>query len=102
MTYTVKEMFKTLQGEGGQAGRAAMFCRFTGCNLWNGREVDRARAQCRFCDTDFVGTYGTGGGRFPSAGALADALEASGTMPITTAATSCSPAASPCCSSMPA
>lgn len=74
MTYSVKEIFKTLQGEGGQAGRAAVFCRFTGCNLWSGREEDRATAQCRFCDTDFVGTDGEGGGRFKSATGLADAI----------------------------
>ena len=74
MTYSVKEIFKTLQGEGGQAGRAAVFCRFTGCNLWSGREEDRATAQCRFCDTDFVGTDGEGGGRFKSAIGLADAI----------------------------
>lgn len=74
MTYSVKELFKTLQGEGGQAGRAAVFCRFTGCNLWSGREEDRATAACRFCDTDFVGTDGNGGGRFKSADQLADAV----------------------------
>lgn len=74
MTYAVKEVFKTLQGEGGQAGRAAVFCRFAGCNLWSGREEDRATAQCRFCDTDFVGTDGEGGGRFKTAGSLADAI----------------------------
>ncbi len=74
MTYSVKEIFKTLQGEGGQAGRAGVFCRFTGCNLWSGREEDRATAQCRFCDTDFVGTDGEGGGRFKSAIGLADAI----------------------------
>ena len=67
----VKEIFKTLQGEGAQAGRAAVFCRFSGCNLWSGREQDRAGAGCRFCDTDFVGTDGTGGGRFETAEALA-------------------------------
>jgi 7-carboxy-7-deazaguanine synthase (Cx14CxxC type) len=74
--YSVKEIFLTLQGEGGQAGRAAVFCRFSGCNLWSGREVDRPAAVCRFCDTDFVGMDGVGGGRFPSPGALADAVEA--------------------------
>jgi 7-carboxy-7-deazaguanine synthase (Cx14CxxC type) len=67
MSYAVKEIFKTLQGEGTQAGRVAVFCRFTGCNLWSGRESDRARAVCRFCDTDFVGTDGTLGGRYASA-----------------------------------
>lgn len=72
--YTVKELFHTLQGEGARAGRAAVFCRFSGCNLWSGREDDRARAACSFCDTDFVGTDGPGGGRFPSAQALADAI----------------------------
>jgi 7-carboxy-7-deazaguanine synthase (Cx14CxxC type) len=71
MTYSVKEVFLTLQGEGGQAGRAAVFCRFAGCNLWTGREADRAQAVCRFCDTDFVGTDGTLGGKFDSAEALA-------------------------------
>ena len=74
MSYAVKEIFLTLQGEGGQAGRAAVFCRFTGCNLWSGREEDRATAACNFCDTDFVGMDGPGGGRFASAEALADAI----------------------------
>ena len=74
MAYMVKEIFKTLQGEGAQAGRAAVFCRFSGCNLWSGREQDRAGAVCRFCDTDFVGTDGTGGGRFETAEALALAI----------------------------
>ena len=74
MTYAVKEIFATLQGEGAQAGRASVFCRFAGCNLWSGREADRAAATCRFCDTDFVGTDGEGGGRFADAGALADAI----------------------------
>jgi 7-carboxy-7-deazaguanine synthase (Cx14CxxC type) len=74
VTYAVKEIFKTLQGEGGQAGRAATFCRFAGCNLWSGREADRATARCTFCDTDFVGTDGAGGGRFRTAGALAEAI----------------------------
>lgn len=76
MTYSVKELFKTLQGEGAQAGRAAVFCRFAGCNLWSGREEDRAGATCRFCDTDFVGTDGEGGGKFRDADALADAIAA--------------------------
>ncbi|MFZ4762745.1 MAG: 7-carboxy-7-deazaguanine synthase [Alphaproteobacteria bacterium] len=71
MTYTVKEIFKTLQGEGGQAGKAAVFCRFSGCNLWSGLERDRATAICRFCDTDFVGINGENGGKFASAEALA-------------------------------
>jgi 7-carboxy-7-deazaguanine synthase len=74
MTYSVKELFKTLQGEGAQAGRAAVFCRFAGCNLWSGREDDRATAVCQFCDTDFVGTDGAGGAKFESAEALADAI----------------------------
>ena len=74
MTYTVKEIFYTLQGEGAQAGRAAVFCRFSGCNLWSGREEDRSRAVCQFCDTDFVGT-GPDGGRFKSAKELADAID---------------------------
>ena len=71
MGYVVKEVFSTLQGEGANAGRAAVFCRFAGCNLWSGREDDRANAVCRFCDTEFVGTDGPGGGRFEDAGALA-------------------------------
>src|ERR1700739_3518083 len=74
VSYAVKEIFKTLQGEGAQAGRAAVFCRFSGCNLWNGREEDRAAATCTFCDTDFAGTDGNGGGKFDSAEALADAI----------------------------
>ena len=76
MTYAVKEIFYTLQGEGANAGRPAVFCRFAGCNLWTGREDDRAEAVCRFCDTDFVGTDGTGGGKFPAAAALAAAAAA--------------------------
>lgn len=76
MTYSVKEIFLTLQGEGAQAGRRAVFCRFAGCNLWSGREADRATAQCRFCDTDFVGTDGEGGGKFAEATALAAAIAA--------------------------
>lgn len=74
MSYAVKEIFYTLQGEGVNAGRPAVFCRFAGCNLWSGREQDRAAAQCRFCDTDFVGTDGPGGGRFDTAQALARAV----------------------------
>jgi 7-carboxy-7-deazaguanine synthase len=76
MTYAVKEIYYTLQGEGANTGRAAVFCRFAGCNLWTGREQDRLDATCQFCDTDFVGTDGPGGGRFASARALADAVEA--------------------------
>jgi 7-carboxy-7-deazaguanine synthase len=76
VTYAVKEMFATLQGEGAQSGRASVFCRFAGCNLWSGREPDRAAAQCRFCDTDFIGTDGPGGGRFPDADSLANAIAA--------------------------
>jgi 7-carboxy-7-deazaguanine synthase (Cx14CxxC type) len=76
MTYSVKEIFLTLQGEGGQTGRAAVFCRFAGCNLWTGREADRPRAVCRFCDTDFIGTDGPGGDRFPDAVSLARAIAA--------------------------
>jgi 7-carboxy-7-deazaguanine synthase (Cx14CxxC type) len=75
MSYAVKEIFYTLQGEGAQAGRAAVFCRFAGCNLWSGREADRATAICKFCDTEFVGVDGDGGGRFESANALAAAIE---------------------------
>ena len=74
MSYAVKEIFMTLQGEGAQAGRAAVFCRFAGCNLWSGREQDRQSAICQFCDTDFVGTDGTLGGRYASADALADTI----------------------------
>ena len=76
MTYAVKEIFYTLQGEGRNAGRAAVFCRFAGCNLWSGREADRAAATCTFCDTDFVGTDGPGGGRFATAAELARAVAA--------------------------
>jgi len=76
MTYSVKEIFLTLQGEGGQAGRPAVFCRFAGCNLWTGREQDRGSAVCTFCDTDFVGTDGEGGGKFETPEALAAAVEA--------------------------
>lgn len=76
MAYAVKEIFYTLQGEGRNAGRAAVFCRFAGCNLWSGREVDRATAACRFCDTDFVGIDGPGGGRFATATDLAQAVAA--------------------------
>ena len=71
MTFSVKETFYTLQGEGANAGRPAVFCRFSGCNLWSGLERDRAQAICRFCDTDFVGTNGAGGGKFRTAKALA-------------------------------
>lgn len=74
MTYAVKELFLTLQGEGAQTGMRAVFCRFAGCNLWTGREADRAKAICQFCDTDFVGTDGKGGGKFANADALADAV----------------------------
>jgi 7-carboxy-7-deazaguanine synthase (Cx14CxxC type) len=75
MGYAVKEIFYTLQGEGAQSGRAAVFCRFAGCNLWSGREEDRATAVCQFCDTDFVGVDGDGGGKFESAAGLAAAIE---------------------------
>jgi 7-carboxy-7-deazaguanine synthase (Cx14CxxC type) len=74
MAYSVKEIFYTLQGEGGQAGRAAVFCRFAGCNLWSGREEDRSTAVCQFCDTDFIGADGVGGGKFATARALAEAV----------------------------
>jgi 7-carboxy-7-deazaguanine synthase (Cx14CxxC type) len=76
MSYAVKEIFYTLQGEGGLTGRPAVFCRFSGCNLWSGREEDRAEAVCNFCDTDFVGMDGSHGGRYPDAAALADAVAA--------------------------
>jgi 7-carboxy-7-deazaguanine synthase (Cx14CxxC type) len=75
MPYAIKELFYTLQGEGAQTGRPAVFCRFAGCNLWSGREADRAEAVCTFCDTDFVGTDGDGGGKFRSAAELAAAVE---------------------------
>jgi 7-carboxy-7-deazaguanine synthase (Cx14CxxC type) len=76
MTYSVKEIFYTLQGEGAHTGRPAVFCRFAGCNLWSGREEDRNKAICDFCDTDFVGTDGIGGGKFASAAELADRIAA--------------------------
>ena len=76
MTYSVQEIFLTLQGEGGQAGKAAVFCRFAGCNLWTGREQDRAKAVCTFCDTDFVGTDGENGGKFATPDALVEVIEA--------------------------
>jgi 7-carboxy-7-deazaguanine synthase (Cx14CxxC type) len=76
MSYSVKEIFLTLQGEGVRTGRRAVFCRFAGCNLWTGREKDRAKAVCQFCDTDFVGTDGVGGGRFADAASLASAAAA--------------------------
>ena len=76
MNYTVKEIFYTLQGEGANSGRPAVFCRFAGCNLWSGREEDRSQAVCQFCDTDFVGTDGLGGGRFSTALDLADGVAA--------------------------
>ncbi|OWS70894.1 7-carboxy-7-deazaguanine synthase [Polynucleobacter campilacus] len=79
MVYTVKELFPTLQGEGAHAGRAAVFCRFAGCNLWSGREEDRATATCKFCDTDFVGSDGDGGGKFETAQDLVNAIESSWT-----------------------
>ncbi|MDA0892207.1 MAG: 7-carboxy-7-deazaguanine synthase [Proteobacteria bacterium] len=76
MTYSVKEIFYTLQGEGAQAGRPAVFCRFTGCNLWSGLERDRQTATCNFCDTDFVGTDGEGGGKFATPAALVESIVA--------------------------
>src|SRR5205809_7819431 len=76
MSYAVKEIFYTLQGEGALTGRPAVFCRFAGCNLWSGREADRADAVCNFCDTDFVGTDGDGGGRYPDAVGLAERIAA--------------------------
>ena len=99
MTYKVKEIFYTLQGEGTHAGRPAVFCRFTCCNLWTGRESDRGRAICQFCDTDFVGTDGPGGGKFATADDLADAVAAAvAQRPRTTTAWSSAPAANRCCS----
>ena len=82
MAYSVKEIFYTLQGEGAQTGRAAVFCRFAGCNLWSGQEQDRAAAICKFCDTDFADTNGPGGGKFASADALADAIAQTWPAPI--------------------
>ena len=76
MSYAVKEIFYTLQGEGANAGTPAVFCRFAGCNLWSGREQDRAGAACKFCDTEFVGTDGPGGGRFETADSLSEAIRA--------------------------
>ena len=76
MTYSVKEIYYTLQGEGAQTGRAAVFLRFAGCNLWSGLEKDRSQASCQFCDTDFVGTDGPNGGKFPDAASLARAVQA--------------------------
>ncbi len=75
MTYTVKELFLTLQGEGARSGRRAVFCRFSGCNLWSGLEKDRASANCNFCDTDFMGTDGFGGGKFRGPDVLAETIE---------------------------
>jgi 7-carboxy-7-deazaguanine synthase (Cx14CxxC type) len=89
MSYAVKEIFYTLQGEGANTGRPAVFCRFAGCNLWSGREEDRTTAVCRFCDTDFVGTDGPGGGRFRSAPELAAAVAA--TWPFPPSACVCPP-----------
>jgi 7-carboxy-7-deazaguanine synthase len=77
MSYAVKEVFYTLQGEGAQSGRAAVFCRFVGCNLWSGHEKDRATAVCKFCDTDFLGTDGPDGGKFDTEAGLADRIEQS-------------------------
>jgi 7-carboxy-7-deazaguanine synthase (Cx14CxxC type) len=86
MTYTVKEIYYTLQGEGAQCGRAAVFCRFAGCNLWSGHEADRDTAVCRFCDTEFVGTDGPGGGEFASPGDLAAAIARAWPVPADDAA----------------
>jgi 7-cyano-7-deazaguanine synthase len=103
MSYAVKEIFYTLQGEGAQAGRAAVFCRFAGCNLWSGREADRAAAICNFCDTDFVGVDGPGGGRFDSAKDLAALLKRNGLgIPRWGDDLWFAPAESPCCKWMQA
>ena len=88
-SYAVKEIFLTLQGEGGQAGRPAVFCRFAGCNLWSGLERDRAGAVCTFCDTDFVGVNGEGGGKFATPAALAAAVRAAWTGPLENALVVC-------------
>jgi 7-carboxy-7-deazaguanine synthase len=92
VTYSVKEIFYTLQGEGANTGRPAVFLRFTGCNLWSGREADRAGAVCRFCDTEFVGTDGSGGGKYESAEALAAAVAAAWSAPLASAPKLSSPA----------
>jgi 7-carboxy-7-deazaguanine synthase len=89
MSYSIKEIFFTLQGEGANTGRAAVFCRFAGCNLWSGHEENRAEAVCKFCDTDFVGTNGPGGGRFPTAGEVACAV--SNAWPVAKSATQARP-----------
>ena len=99
MTYAVKEIFYTLQGEGALTGRPAVFCRFAGCNLWSGREEDRADAVCTFCDTDFVGMDGTEGGRYRDAAALADRIASQWPRGWRRRALSSAPAASRCCSS---
>jgi 7-carboxy-7-deazaguanine synthase len=97
VTYTVKEIFLTLQGEGGQAGKAAVFCRFAGCNLWTGREQDRHKAVCTFCDTDFVGTDGEGGGKFATPDCWPTRSRPPGPA-VRTIAWWSAPAASRCCS----
>ena len=99
MSYSVKEIYYTLQGEGARAGRAAVFLRFAGCNLWSGLERDRAKAVCKFCDTDFVGMDGPGGGRFAEAAALARRLPHNGRRICAHSPMSCARAASRCCSS---
>ena len=103
MSYAVKEIFYTLQGEGANAGRPAVFCRFAGCNLWTGREEDRAEAVCRFCDTDFVGTDGPGGGRFATAARARrrGGGGVAGRRPAGAGRSWSAPAASRCCSSTP-
>ena len=103
MTYSVKECFYTLQGEGAQTGRAAVFLRFAGCNLWSGLERDRASAVCKFCDTDFVGVDGDGGGKFATAEAVVEHVAGKwggGALPGAMRACRmwCAPAASRCCS----
>ena len=97
MTYSVKEIYYTLQGEGAQTGRAAVFLRFAGCNLWSGLEKDRAQAVCKFCDTDFVGTDGPGGGKFADAAALARAVRRNGRGQRAASLMWSAPAASRCC-----
>ena len=98
MTYSVKECFYTLQGEGAQTGRAAVFLRFAGCNLWSGLERDRASAVCKFCDTDFVGVDGDGGGKFATAEAVAEHVAARWKGGERAGPMSCARAASRCCS----
>lgn len=102
MSYAVHSIFYTVQGEGANAGRPAVFCRFSGCNLWSGREADRARAVCRFCDTEFVGTNGPGGGKFDTACDLARAVKSAWPMPLVPMSSGCDPGFVVCTGGEPA